>query len=153
MSYAVARAQLVQTVEAVVPLSTTRGTPSTFRHEPESGPDQLPGARAFYIRAADSSPGGVVGPYTPDIGGQPRMRVPITLTVVYPLDVGDSQALDEMIEEDRRQISRALLTTTNWGNQATGICWLDGGELLMPSQRETDEGMVLLVFTFDMVYR
>jgi hypothetical protein len=154
MTYTTARAQLVTLLEAVTLTTRPLGMRGTLKNFADGDTDKLPGFRGFFIQAGEDGDAGIVGPYVPDMSGQPLLQTPITVVVVYPgEDTVNAQTLDQVIEEDRAAIAKALLTEANWNSATSKIEWLSDNPLFAPSRREPVDGATLLVFRFNLVHR
>lgn len=151
MSYATARARLVRIVEDVLPTTNLLvGEGCRFVHLPEGRAGIQCRSRSFWLEANTDGDGGITGPYTPDIQGQPRQTFPLTLTVSYKLYERRAD-LDVLLAADQLAISKDLLSQGNWAGASSGIMSLTTDPLFLPTRRvvgaesvEMRMGMTLL---------
>lgn len=136
MSYATARAQLVAIMAAVVPTDDRVFSANRrFVHIPEGRSGLACPSRSFWLSALEDGDGGVTGPFTPELPGQPRMTFPLTLTVSYRTYERRS-VMDEVLGADLIAYSAALLTPSNWNRPTSGIHNITGaGPLFLPTRR------------------
>jgi hypothetical protein len=141
VSYATARAQLVSTIEAITPTDPRLFT-EKFRHLPEgrSGIGNV-ASRHFWLEANVDGEGGVAGPYTPLLEGQPRLVFAMTLTVAYRAQ-NNRAVMDEVLAADQRDIAIALLTPSNWDRPTSGIHAVTDSPLYLPTRRALVDGNV-----------
>lgn len=148
MSYALARAQLVSILEGITP-STKTLIQTPFKHV-----ERLEGnltSRSFTLRANQDGDGGVTGPYTPDLSGQPRMTYTMTLAVTYRAQVNEG-ALDLTLASDQRDIAIALLTPANWNRPTSGIISITDAPFYLPTRRFEVDGHIEVRSTFPLAF-
>lgn len=128
MSYEVARARVAKIVEgARVQLSQDLGH-SSLKHDPDGGGniDDAPRAmRRFYMETATDRDGRIEGPFTPDIGQQPRAGVGVVLVVQYRDLKGRRVKMDFLIEQDALEIAKVLLTPDTLARTTSNIDYIE----------------------------
>lgn len=142
MSFATARAQIVSLVTDVVPTDDRLyGQGCRFVHDPEGRSGRVAPSRTFWLEANTDGDGGVTGPYTPDLAGQPRLSFALTLTVFYK---GHAQraVMDEVLAADQIAVSKALLTPGNWNRPTSGILSITNAPFFLPTRRVVVDGNV-----------
>lgn len=121
MSYTTAKAQLVSIMKNVVATDNrVFGADRRFTHVPDGKSGVKCPSRSFWIEALLDGEGGVTGPFTPELPGQPRLTFPLTLTVSYQVYERKS-VVDEVMAADLIAYSKALLTPSNWNRPSSGI--------------------------------
>lgn len=120
MSYATARARVVAIVEGVTPTSTTLFA-RPFRELAEGATVESPPPRSFWLESSLDGPMAIVGPYTPDIAGQPRVSAEMTLTIAYRDFPGERDKLDQQLVSDWIDVSKALGTPSNYQSTTSGL--------------------------------
>lgn len=139
MSYATARARIIALVEGITP--TDPRVPGKFRHVAEGRAGQNLKSRSFWLEAAVDGDAVVDGPYTPNLSGQPRFRVPLTLTVTYR-DMTDRAVLDEVLAADFKDLATTLLVPANWNTTTSGVHSLTNAATYLPTRRVYGDGTV-----------
>lgn len=139
MSYQSARRQLVDILEEIT-VTDTR-IPGRFKHVPEGRSGENIKSRSFWIEANVDGDGGITGPYTPDLGGQPRSTFPVTITVTYR-DMTDRATLDEVLAADFRDMAVALLNPGNWERSTSLIHSITTNPVYLPTRRSYGDGSV-----------
>lgn len=139
MTYASARAQIISIVAGITP--TDGRIQGKFVHAAEGRAGVQRTSRSFWLETNVDGDGVVDGPYTPWLSGQPRFRVPLTLTVTYR-DLTDRAVLDEVLAADFKDLAVALLAPGGWDSTNSGIHSLTNGPTYMPTRRVYAEGFV-----------
>lgn len=135
MSYQTAKAELVSIVEDVLPTDDRLlGEGLKFVHLVEGRTGIKCRSRSFWIEANTDGDGGVTGPYTPDLQGQPRQTYSVALTVSYKLHERRG-VLDEVMAADQLAYSRALLTQGFWVTTTSKILNLTADPIFLPTRR------------------
>lgn len=141
MSLAEVRAALAGIVAGTTGLTTVRGLPASFLHEPEAGRRDEPGdARRFYF-TLDTMAG--TGRYTPGGVGN-RRRDTLRLVVIYPADADDA-TIEDAISADYDAISARLLDSALW--TGTPIVDVVVTEPFLPAEINGDGGALALSIT------
>jgi hypothetical protein len=121
MSYATARSRLIEIIEQEVLVTDMRLFADRFKHAPNGASGlQLP-SRSFWLEANVDGEGGITGPYTPTLSGQPRSTITLGLSVFYRAQPTRAAAFDEVLESDRVAISVALLNPALWSSSTSRI--------------------------------
>lgn len=139
MSYATARRQVIGIVEGITPTDTR--IQGKFKHVAEAKEGDPIRERSFRVEANVDGDGGVTGPFTPDLSGQPRMMFPISVVVTYR-DMANRAALDEVMASDYRDMAIALLKPSNWDRPASGLLSLTTNPTYLPVRRSFADGVV-----------
>ncbi len=136
MSYQTARETVVGIVEDVLPTdSRLLGEGLRFVHFPDGRAGADCKSRMFWLEANVDGDGGIPGPYTPDLAGQPRFAFALTLTVSYKTHERRS-VLDEVMAADQMAYTAALAEPRNWLPTATTcLLSLTNNPLFMPTRR------------------
>ncbi len=135
MTYSAARARIVSVIEDTLPTDNKLvGEGRRFVHlvEGKAGIKCL--SRSFWLEANVDGDGGITGPYTPDLQGQPRQTYSLTLTVSYQLHARRA-VLDEVMASDLRLYSIALLNPAMWDRTTSGIHSLTQDLKYLPTRR------------------
>ena len=91
-------------------------------------------SRNFWLESNVDGDGGVTGPFTPDLSGQPRLTFSLTLTVSYRMHER-RDVMDEVLASDQRDYSIALLKPSNWATSTTGLLSLTANPSFLPTRR------------------
>jgi len=151
MSYATAKAQLVSIVSDVLPTDNRLvGEGLRFVHVGEGHSGAKFRSRSFWLEANMAGDGGVTGPFTPTLQGQPRFTFTMTMTVAYQMYPKQRGVMDELLAADQLAYSAALLTPANWNRPTSGIHNLTGAPLYLPTKRAVVGEMVEQRSTFDL---
>lgn len=134
MTYATARARLVQIISEEASPTDKRLYSEAFVHLPEGRSGIACRSRSFWLEANTDGDGGFEGPFTPDLQGQPRMRFSMTLTVSYRAHERRS-VMDEVLASDQRLIGIALLTPGYWQSSTSGIISITTDPVYLPTRR------------------
>lgn len=153
MSFATARARLVEIVEDTLPTDNRLvGEGCKFVHLPEGRSGIACKSRSFWMESNVDGDGGVTGPYTPDLQGQPRQTFPITLTVSYRLHEKRAD-LDVLMAADQLALSKELLTQGNWNGSASGILNLTNAPVFLPTRRVVGPESIEMRMAMTLLFR
>lgn len=155
MSYSTARAQVISILEGITPSSVALFSAGFKQRAVEAtGPATTPKPRAFTLEAAIDGDAAILGPYTPDIGHQPRISVVMALTVYYRDFPNQRPLLDEVLLSDWLDIAQALGTPSNYSSTTTGLLAITSSPAFFPMRRTYPEaGDVVQRITFPMLCR
>jgi len=135
MSYTLAKARAVAIVAGTIPTDHRLvGEGLGFVHAPDGRTGAKLRSRSFWLESNVDGDGGIVGPFTPDLAGQPRALFAFTLTVVYDL-YEQRGVLDEVMAADQLAYTAALLQPSAWQSTTTGLLSLTTSPLFAPTRR------------------
>jgi hypothetical protein len=153
MSYATARSRLVQILsQEVTPSDQRLYSDRALVHLPTGRAGARCPSRSFWLEANVDGEGGVTGPFTPDLQGQPRQTYAMTLTVSYQLHENRA-VMDEVMASDLREYSIALLTPGYWQSSTSGILSVTSGPLFLPTRRVLLDGSMEQRTSFNLLFR
>ncbi len=154
MSFTTARRQLVSIIEDVSPsLATLFSAGARFKHLAEGRGGLACTSRSFWLEANVEGDGGITGPFTPDLAGQPRQTFTVSLTVSYRDHPTKRATLDEVLAADQRSLSIALLDPSLWDRANSGIISITTDAAFLPWRRTYLSSSVEMRTLFSLYFR
>lgn len=130
MSYRTATDRIIAIIEGLQPSEQIAGVPNKFRHNKTRTPSNI--GRTFQVRS---------GPQSAVLRNlfEQFERVDLSVEVSYQIDENERE-LDILIQQDRVELSRALLDAANWDLPNSGIVntALPDEELMLADLEEID---------------
>lgn len=153
MTFALARAKLVDIVAGTTPTTTTLYQ-GAFVHLPEGASVDNPPSRSFWLECGFEGDTAIVGPFTPDLSGQPRVSTTCVLVVSYRDFSQKGADVEANLMDDYLDVTKRLLTPSLWVSATTGLTSITSNPAFAPMRRVRPRaGVIEQRTTFDMLFR
>jgi len=153
MSFTLARAKIVDIVAGTSP-STTTLYQASFVHLPEGASVDNPPSRSFWLECGFEGDTAIVGPFTPDLSGQPRVSTTCVLVVSYRDFSQKGADVEANLMDDYLDVTKRLLTPSRWDSGSTGLISLTSNPAFAPMRRTRPRtGVIEQRTSFDMLFR